>query len=421
MKIIANVATIVLLLIVVIIGCDKKDLSFRDDYLQGHEVVYNGKPKIFGYNPGYHRVQLYWVPNPDPTVVKYKIYWNSNMDSLEVEATSHSSTDTMKVMINNLNEYNYTFTIYSYDAKGNKSISSELNNVKVYGELYKAGLLNRGYNADNPSVVNDKDEVKLYFNKPDAVNIKTEVTYSSVSGALKTADLLPEADSIIIPDLKPGMGTSVRYTSFYVPQVGSLDTIEVPYVTTFPEIKRYVECNKSTWAEVNSPRDVQSAKCDWGACAYPRMMWDDDWSAGGQEFWSGKIFHSNGGACLPAQVTIDLGKTYDELGRLSEMGRNCCNSATEFEVWGVNANNIADVETTSSSQSGDWENEMKSKGWVLLKNVVRSDNGRNRISVELNKEIGKVRFVRLRVKARDGGGNGDFQIAEIGFWNIQPF
>ena len=68
------------------------------------------------------------------------VYWNNYADSLTVPATAHNPADTLKCLINNLQEYTYTFFIYSFDSVGNKSISTEVDNARVYGSIYQGSL-----------------------------------------------------------------------------------------------------------------------------------------------------------------------------------------------------------------------------------------------------------------------------------------
>jgi len=417
MKIFTKISAITLVAIMVIFGCDKKDTAFRD-YLGSKEIVYAGLPVNVNYLPGYLRTQLYWNPSPDQTIAKYAIYWNNKADSLIVDATTHRPADTMRVMISNLKEYSYAFTIYSIDGEGNRSIPYEINNVKVYGPLYKAGLLNRAYNADNPSVLHDDYSITLNFNKADTINITTEIAYTNTSDVQVKKNIDSGTFSITIPDLKPA--TSIKYRSSYIPSPRSLDTVFTSEASTYPDIKKYVECDKSTFAELHLQYDAETLGTAYGPETRLNRIWDGDWSNDGREFWYGHIFHSNN-AHLPAQLTFDLGQVYDELGRVKEMGRNCCATATAFEVWGINTNDINAAATSLPPNNGGWADEMRTKGWTLLKDIVRTDNGQDIATFDLMSNPPAVRYIRLRIKGLADGSSGDFQMAEIGFWAKVPF
>lgn len=142
MKSIYKISGLLLLLVTVILSCTKDDLAFKD-FLKDGEIIYPGRVANIVTKPGNLRTALWWNPSPDPSVSKYVVYWNNNADSVVVTASSHNPTDTIKVIIPNLSEYTYTFTIYSYDAQGHKSIPIEARNVRVFGPLYHKVLTPR--------------------------------------------------------------------------------------------------------------------------------------------------------------------------------------------------------------------------------------------------------------------------------------
>src|SRR5882757_2081366 len=144
---------ITLALIIQVLGCSRKPTDYRS-FLEGGEIVYPGLISNPAVLPGNGRLMITWHPSPDPSVTKYVVYWNNKADSLIVNATSHNPADTVKCIIGSLAEYAYTFFIYSYDASGNKSVVTEIDNARVYGPVYQAGLHNRPYNAGTPPVVN---------------------------------------------------------------------------------------------------------------------------------------------------------------------------------------------------------------------------------------------------------------------------
>src|SRR6185437_11490204 len=122
--------------------------------------------------------------------VKYVVFWNNHADSLIYTSTDHNPADTLKVIVPNLNEYSYSFTVYSYDGQGNRSIPIDINNVKVYGPSYQSGLVNRAYKAANPYTVSADGNVTLNFYKIDtasetfsfAHNTSTTIRYTNRSG-----------------------------------------------------------------------------------------------------------------------------------------------------------------------------------------------------------------------------------------------
>jgi len=225
-----------LVLVSLITACTKKDKDY-EKYLTPGEIVYPGIVTNVNFRAGNRRVQLKWNPSPDPSITKYRIYWNNRSDSMQVTATTHQPGDTVQVLISGLNEYVYNFTVHSLDEKGNVSIPLLVNNVKVYGPVYQGGLLNRPYNVANPYIVNANGSIQLIFNTPDTINIATQIRYTSTAGQVKDIILAPQDDTVSIPDFK--FGTAIRYRSSYIPVATALDTFYAMAFSDFPVVKRF--------------------------------------------------------------------------------------------------------------------------------------------------------------------------------------
>ncbi|MDP4209253.1 MAG: DUF4998 domain-containing protein [Bacteroidota bacterium] len=399
-------ASFLSLLILAMLSCNKYDTDYKS-FFGGHEIIYPGPAVDVTFRPGNLRTALLWHPSPDPSVKKYVVYWNNKADSVTVNATSHSPADTMKVIIPNLKEYIYSFTINSYDSAGNKSIPKDINNVKVYGPVYQVGLLNRPYNADNPYLVNDDGSVNLNFNTPDTINISTAIRYTNNAGNTATIQLAPTVSTAILPDYKAG--TTVSYNSSYIPVKNAIDTFKVSKYDDFPRIYKYIQCDKSLFAEMSLPNDL--GRLGWDSNERELRLWDE--SVGPQSYpW---VFHSDGSQ-LPGVITFDMGKVYSNLARIEETGRDCCNNPDDFEVWGTA--DITNAITTLPSYDPGWPAEAAAKGWTLLKEVVRTDDGKAPFKVDLNGNLPPVRYIRLRFKHTVTGSNY-VNLSEVTFWNKQ--
>jgi hypothetical protein len=229
-----------LLLLLAVWGCSKKNENYKE-LIKGGEIYYPGVIANANYRAGKLRTQLVWNPSPDPKIVKYKVYWNNKQDSLIVNATSHNPLDTVKVLVSNLTEGTYNFSINSIDSDGHISISKTINGVRVYGAVYAGGIFNRGYNADNPFTVDiTTGVVKLNFNQITldsvTINTKTVLTYTDNAGKTQTTLLKPTDSIVTINDFK--FGTDVTYQSSYLPFRGAIDTFTVAAPTLFPRVRR---------------------------------------------------------------------------------------------------------------------------------------------------------------------------------------
>lgn len=404
MKNIYKIAGIVLLFAAVIISCTKDDVAFRE-YLKDGETVYPGKVGNIITKAGNLRTGLWWNPSPDPSITKYVIKWNNNADSMIVDANSHNPLDTVKAVVPNLKEYTYTFTIYSYDAQGNRSVPIEAPNVRVYGPLYQTALLNRPYNAKNPFVLNTDGSLQLNFSTPDTINVGTAIRYTNSSDVVTEKTLLAKDTAIVIADYKAG--TDVLYKSSYIPSKGSLDVFAVSDYSTFPKIFSFVQCDKTLFSEVRLPNDVNTYESGTSIS----KLWDG--SVGPQGYPN--IFHSDG-SYIAHVLTFDMGKTYNNLAQMEEVGRDCCNNPDRFEVWGIN--DLSGATTNLRADDAGWKTEAIAKGWTLLKDVTRTDDGKNALKVDLISNPPPVRYIRIRI-LHTVTGSGYSNMSELTFWNKQ--
>jgi hypothetical protein len=109
-----------------------------------------------------------------------------------------------------------------------------------------------------------------------------------------------------------------------------------------------------------------------------------------------------------------MGKIYTNLAQIEETGRDCCNNPTKFEVWGID--DITNAATTLRADNPGWKDEAIAKGWKLLKEVVRTDNGNSAYKVALNDNPPPVRYIRIRVLSTSNGSSAS-NMSEITFWN----
>jgi hypothetical protein len=391
--------------LVTILACSQKPDDFRE-FLEGQEVKYPGVINKTFVRPGNLRLGIGWSPSPDPSVTKYRIYWNNRLDSVEVAATSHNPSDTIYTVISNLQEYTYTFFVYSFDAKGNRSIPTEIQNARVFGNTYRQSLLNRPINLVEPyKLLNDEgSQITLNFLQPDTTNMITYVRYTTLGNVLKEVPVLPQINSITLNDFK--YGTKVAYQSYYKPVGNSLDTFSVSLVDTFPRIEfGIVKCDKGMFSIANLPNDVQPYE---GQTSVARL-WDG--SVGPQGYPN--IFHSNGDKQLPHHFTMDMGKAYDSLRNVEVTGRNCCHNPTEYEIWGIA--DITNAATTLAGNDPGWKAEALSKGWVLLKEVTRSDDGTGPYMVDFGTNTPKLRYIRLRIKKVASNESSYSNLSELTF------
>jgi hypothetical protein len=187
-------------------------------YQAGGEIIYPGKGDTVIIASGRNRMQLRWLLSADPSVTKYKLYWNNRADSLEAAVPADIIGDTLKIMLNPLPEGTYNFEMYSMDARGNKSVPLRFNG-RTFGTNYENGLLNRSIGST--SYDDSLKILEVSWNEPDTVNISTELKYIGLDQKTKSISVGPATSESVIKDWKPG--TILNYRSTFKPDQKAID------------------------------------------------------------------------------------------------------------------------------------------------------------------------------------------------------
>ncbi|WP_316847175.1 DUF4998 domain-containing protein [Pedobacter psychrodurus] len=208
-------------------ACRKMDETYRA-FVVPAGLVYPGKAVAVAQS-GRNRIQIVWPKGVDRTVVTAKVYWNSFADSIIVDIASVPG-DTVKVMVNDLLEKNYTFVIRTFDAKGNKSVPVEINGGS-FGSRYQSQLLTRPVNS---TLINAAGKLTINWGGADVANgaYASEVKYTDVSGTVKT-QIFPvivkgrEEKITEISDMKAN--TNYQFRTIFRPDSLSIDKFLTPY------------------------------------------------------------------------------------------------------------------------------------------------------------------------------------------------
>jgi hypothetical protein len=404
MRIYYNTCWILLTCFLAAGGCSKKPTDYRS-FLNNTEVTYPGRVGSPQVLPGYGRLMLIWHPSPDPSIVRYVVTWNGAADSVVLQATTHNTGDTVKCIINHLSEYAYTFFIYSYDGEGNRSVVTEIDNAQVYGDIYRNGLHNRLQDVSKPALLNPNGAVTMYFLSPlDTINVTTRVKYVNTSGDTALAYLGANSETIDLPDFKAG--TKILYQSSFIPSRNAIDTFYTAAYDSVPYV--YVLCDKSLFTTVHLPNDLNQYDGD----TYLARIWDGNLQPRDYP----NLFHSSGSPGTPGTITFDMHKAYNNISRFEESGRNCCHNPLDFEIWGI-ADTTGAI-TSLKPDDGGWAGDMTAKGWSLIKEVIRTDDGAAPYDVDINNSPIAVRFVIIRIKTT-ATQSGYANISQVTFWDKQ--
>jgi len=261
------------------VACKKMDGTYSQYIVKGG-IQYPGAAKTAVVRSGNKRAELVWVNSSDPKVIGAKVYWNNFRDSVTIPITANM--DTIRYTFSNLAENFYSFTIRTYDASGNKSVPVEVSG-NVYGDSYQARILERPVSA---AFLKTSDALSITWNDADTVTgaIKTEVEYTSTSGAVKTT-IFP-ARQIVTEIADYQQGTTFKYRTIYRPDSLSIDDFYTGYITQ---------------------TEISIDKKDWSLIAY-----SDQYSSGNEaakNMIDGTPYtrwHTNG-SDYPHSITVDMG------------------------------------------------------------------------------------------------------------------
>lgn len=210
-----------------IAACQKMD-DYKK-FTKDGEVVYPAKIDSLRIRSGNGRVQVSGALNADPRVVRYRVFWNSKLDSVDVPVTRTGGVDSVKYTINNLPEGPISFEVRTYDAQGNVSVPMNLVG-NVYGPRYISSLNGRnmlGVTYVPYFVTNVKFQDISTASEVVAIQFK----YTHMDNTIHdTVVVAKSKDQVIgLNLLKPT--TSFQYRTVNMPDPYSIDRYYTPYIT----------------------------------------------------------------------------------------------------------------------------------------------------------------------------------------------
>jgi hypothetical protein len=210
----------------VVASCKKMD-DYKK-YAAGGEIVYPATFDSLKVIPGNGRVMITGLLAGLPNVTKFRVYWNDGLDSLEAPIVHKYKIDTIKQIIGNLPEGPKTFTIRTFDDKGNRSIPMTITG-NVYGANFQASVDERGNRAVLNSILDKDGAAEISWANVDAYVgvLGMHIHYFDANG--KEQDLIVPSKGkdqlTIIPNvsvLKP-----IAYNTLYLPDTVGIDTFTV--------------------------------------------------------------------------------------------------------------------------------------------------------------------------------------------------
>ena len=210
----------------VVVSCKKMD-DYKK-FAEGGEIVYPATFDSLKVIPGNGRAMITGLLSGIPNVVKFRVYWNDGLDSLEAPIVRKGKIDTIKQIIPNLPEGPRTFILRTFDNKGNHSIPMTITG-NVYGPNFQASVTERGNRAVFKSILNKDGAAEITLADVDAyVNVLgMHVRYYDATDKVR--------DTVIPVKLKdqvavvPGVSVQrpITYNTLYLPDSVGIDTFTV--------------------------------------------------------------------------------------------------------------------------------------------------------------------------------------------------
>jgi hypothetical protein len=213
--------------LIMVMACSKMD-DYKSKYTGGGPVTYAGKMDSVQIFSGRNRVKVTGLFTSDPNIIKYRVFWNSRQDSVEVAVKRTAGIDTANLIIPNLQEGVQSFEIRTYDIAGNTSVPVYMS-ASVYGDLYQSSLVNRGI-ADASYQKSDGSALITWADvNSDAGVLNMEIRYMDANQVQHDTVLasVPSKQTSSLPAYK--LGSSLEYRTAYLPNPTAIDTFYLSF------------------------------------------------------------------------------------------------------------------------------------------------------------------------------------------------
>ena len=213
-----------LLFATALISCSK--WNEFEKYTENGAIIYAGKLDSVKISSGKGRVKLTGILRPDPKIVKCRIFWNGGKDSVEYMLPPITTGLRLFDQTFNVSEGVKSFTVYTYDKDGNKSVSASAIGTS-YGDIYRRRLLNRPIG----SVIFASNNTTINWEQTDlSTGIQGTETEYVVGNSTLTIST-PVSQSTTVLNSFNSQTTKFRYRTIFKPEANCIDTFATAYNT----------------------------------------------------------------------------------------------------------------------------------------------------------------------------------------------
>lgn len=218
-----TITALVACLLLAMVACRKMD-DYKENYLGNGTITYAGKIDSVKAHPGDGRLMISGLLIADPKITQVRIYWNNKADSFVLPITRSAGVDTIRAILNKMEEAVKSFTIVTFDKYGNRSVEVTVAG-RVYGDVYKSLLLNRTVKQAEMQ----GDSVVVNWNVLDASTgaLGSQLEFTDNNNTVKKRYVARADTRTVLKNFKPG--TKYSYRTVFLPDTLAIDTFYSAY------------------------------------------------------------------------------------------------------------------------------------------------------------------------------------------------
>lgn len=205
------------LALLAMMACNKKYHNY-EHFIDDGPIVYPGRADSLQALAGNERILLAWAVPSDLNITQYKVFWNFGTDSLTIPGRQPTSSDSVKLFVNGMAQGSYSFTVYSYDKEGHRSVGTHAIG-NVYGSIFSSTIFNRPISSLKRDVA--ASTLTVAWVGLDAKCIGTEWSYTGSDGQ-PASFFSPIADSTKLTSCD--VTRPISYRSLFLPEAKAIDT-----------------------------------------------------------------------------------------------------------------------------------------------------------------------------------------------------
>lgn len=328
-------------------GCQKME-DIHAEFLEDGEIIYAPKPFAPRSYAGRNRLMLEYVLYNAPTVKQCIVEWDEGNSSKTIDLIPKLPSDTISILLDNLEEKSYLFDVYTIDEDGNRSIKEQVTG-SAYADRYQASLNSRLLSGmDGGGTI---DSVVISWGLAAEGLTGVEISYLDGDENTITKWVPAGEDRTVIRGWKPF--STLTYHSHYIPEPGAIDTFTVEAQEMLPDLIIFEGqmLDKTGWEIVDfsteepgegAPNGLASAAIDGDL----NTFWHTQWNGGSPGY--------------PHFITIDM-KQVAVLNKLTTYRRQGDGRGqTSFQIL-----TSLDGENFEDQGTFDYDNQINSQTYPL--------------------------------------------------------